>query len=265
MSNNPIGIFDSGVGGLTVWKTLLREFKNESFIYFADSKNCPYGNKSDEEIIKLSCLIVDFLIKEGCKIIVIACNTATSAAVNVLREKYDLPIIGIEPAIKPASILSNTGNVGVLATKGTVNGGHFKSTSEKFAKNTNVITQVGYGLVELVENDLIDSQETKILLLKYIQPMVDNNVDYIVLGCTHYPMLSDEINKITKGKIHLLEPSEAIAKQVGKQLKEHELIGNNSYRKTIIYSSGNNISVLETILSHLKIDASEQIEVKRYL
>lgn len=264
MNNNPIGIFDSGVGGLTVWKTLLKEFKNESFIYFADSKNCPYGNKTNEEIIKLSSLIVDFLIKQECKLIVIACNTATSAAIKTLRETYSIPIIGIEPAIKPASVLSNTGNVGVLATQGTVNGGHFKSTSEKFAKNTNVVTQIGYGLVEKVENNLIHTKETELLLLKYIQPMIDNKVDYIVLGCTHYPLLEDQINKITKGKIHLLEPSKAIAKQTNKKLTQHNLIGNSTSRKTTIYTSGNNTSVIQTVLSHLEIDSLEKIEVKRY-
>lgn len=264
MNNDPIGIFDSGVGGLTVWKTLLKEFKNESFIYFADSKNCPYGNKSEEEITKLSASIIDFLIEKKCKIIVIACNTATSAAINNLRTRYPIPIIGIEPAIKPASILSNTGNVGVLATKGTVNGELFKATSEKFAKNTNVITKVGYGLVDQVENNLINTKETEELLFKYIQPMIDNRVDYIVLGCTHYPLLSDQINKITQNKIHLLEPSEAIAKQTKKQLIQHNLIGNNKSRTTKIYTSGNNLTVVKTVLEQLKINNSEQIEVKRY-
>jgi glutamate racemase len=265
MNNNPIGIFDSGVGGLTVWKTLLQKFKKESFVYFADSKNCPYGNKTNAEIITLSSFIIDFLIEQKCKLIVIACNTATSAAINTLREKYSIPIIGIEPAIKPASILSNTGCVGVLATKGTVNGNHFKTTSEKFAKNTTVITQIGYGLVDQVENNLIDSEETEKLLKSYIQPMIDNKVDYIVLGCTHYPLLISEINKITKGKIHLLEPSQAIAKQTAKKLKEHHLIGENTPRKTTIYTSGSNLSLVETILSHLQIDEFEQIEVKRFL
>lgn len=265
MNNNPIGIFDSGVGGLTVWKTLLKEFKNESFIYFADSKNCPYGNKTNEEIVKLSASTVDFLIEQECKLIVVACNTATSAAINTLRANYSVPIIGIEPAIKPASLLSNTGNVGVLATQSTVNGGHFKSTSEKFAKNTNVITQIGYGLVDQVENDLINSVKTEELLQQYIRPMIDNRVDYIVLGCTHYPLLKDQINKITKGKIHLLEPSEAIAKQTDKKLKQYNLSGGNKLRKTTIYTSGNNISTVQTILTRLEIEDFEQIEVKRYL
>ena len=264
MNNSPIGIFDSGVGGLTVWKTLLLAFPQESFIYFADSKNCPYGNKSDGEIVELSIKIIDFLIERDCKLIIIACNTATSAAVKILREKYTIPIVGIEPAVKPASLLSKTGNVGVLATKGTVNGGHFKATSEKFAKGTNLITQVGIGLVKQVEEDQIDSEETKTLLKRYIQPMIDHNVDYIVLGCTHYPLLSEQINKITNGEIYLLEPSKAIAKQTLKQLKQHNIQGENLSRITVIYTSGENISIIKTVLNQLKVDVSEQIEVKRY-
>ena len=264
MNNNPIGIFDSGVGGLTVWKTLLSEFKKESFIYFADSQNCPYGNKSEGEITQLCENIIDFLISKGCKLIVIACNTATSAAIKSLRNKYSIPIIGIEPAIKPASFLSSTGNVGVLATKGTVNGSHFKSTSEKFAKDTNVITQIGFGLVDQVENNLIDTEETRRLLVKYIQPMLDAEVDYIVLGCTHYPLLSNQINDITKGKISLLEPSKAIAKQTLKKIKEFELESEKDNRSTLIYTSGDNTEVVQTVLNQLKIDEIENIEVKRY-
>jgi len=264
MNNSPIGIFDSGVGGLTVWKTLLLNFQKESFIYFADSRHCPYGNKSDQEIIELSIKIVDFLIEKECKLIVIACNTATSAAVKVLREKYTIPIVGIEPAVKPASLLSKTGNIGVLATKGTVNGGHFKTTSEKFTKGTNVITQIGVGLVKQVEEDQIESEHTEVLLRKYIQPMIDHNVDYIVLGCTHYPLLSEQINKITHGNIYLLEPSKAIAKQALKQLKQYNIQAEILNRSTTIYTSGENVSTVKTVLNHLKIDVSEQINVKRY-
>jgi glutamate racemase len=264
MNDSPIGIFDSGVGGLTVWKTLLDKFQEESFIYFADSKNCPYGNKTEEVITDLSENIIDFLIHKNCKLIVIACNTATSASIKLLRSKYSIPIIGIEPAIKPASFLSITGNVGVLATKGTVNGNHFKNTSEKFAKNTNVITQIGFGLVDQVENNLIDTEETLGLLKKYIEPMIEAQVDYIVLGCTHYPLLTNQINQITGGKINLLEPSEAIAKQTKKKLEEFDLKSQSSKRSTVIYTSGNNLSVVNTVLSNLKIEETEKIEVKRY-
>ncbi len=265
MNNNPIGIFDSGVGGLTVWSTLLKRFKNESFIYVSDSKNCPYGNKTNQEIIQLSTVIVDFLIENNCKMIVVACNTATSAAVLHLRKNYKIPIVGIEPAIKPASLLSKTGNIGVLATKGTVRGNHFKTTSQKFANDKNVITQIGYGLVDKVENNLIHTEETRLLLQKYIQPMLHQNVDYIVLGCTHYPLLAEEINKITNKTIQLLEPSEAIANQVEKILKENHLKTDSLAKKTIIYTTGDNLLAIKNVLKQLKINVKENISLKRWL
>lgn len=265
MNNNPIGIFDSGVGGLTVWKTLLNIFPNESFVYFADNKNCPYGTKTETEITQLSESIVQFLISKNCKIIIVACNTATSAAIKTLRSKYTIPIIGIEPAIKPASLLTQTGNVGVLATQGTINGGHFKNTSERFAKNKNVITQIGYGLVKLVEENKVNSSEMTELLQKYITPMVNEHVDYIVLGCTHYPLLSNQINKITGGNIQLLEPSEAIAKQTKKILSEKSLLSNNDIRYTEVYTSGTSKELINNILEQLAIPKEEKIEVYRFI
>jgi len=265
VNNNPIGIFDSGVGGLTVWSTLLNRFEQESFVYVSDSSNCPYGNKTDKKIIELSIRIVDFLIKKKCKLIVVACNTATSAAIYTLRDKYNIPIIGIEPAIKPASLLSKTGSIGVLATKGTVSGMHFKTTAQKFANDKNVITQIGYGLVDQVENNLINTEKTSNLLKEYIEPMLNQDVDYIVLGCTHYPLLSEEINKITKGKVILLEPSEAIATQMQKKLEEHNLASTSQVRITTIYTTGDNFLTIENVLNQLKIDSQENIKLKRWL
>jgi len=265
VNNNPIGIFDSGVGGLTVWSTLLNRFSKESFIYVSDSKNCPYGNKSDQEIVELSITIVNFLIEKKCKLIVVACNTATSAAIYSLREKYNIPIVGIEPAIKPASLHSKTGNIGVLATKGTVSGNHFKTTTLKFANDKNVITKIGYGLVDQVENNRIDTEETRSLLNKYIEPMLNQNVDYIVLGCTHYPLLIDEINKITKGKVELLEPSEAIANQVKKRLENNHLEADFNIRSTTIYTTGDNLLTIKNVLKQLKINTAENISLKRWV
>lgn len=265
MNNNPIGIFDSGIGGLTVWKTLLKVFPNESFVYFADNKNCPYGTKTETEITQFSNSIVQFLISKNCKIIIVACNTATSAAVKNLRTNYSIPIIGIEPAIKPASLLTRTGNVGVLATQGTINGGHFRNTSERFAKNKNVITQIGYGLVKLIEDNKVNSSEMGELLQKYITPMIEEDVDYIVLGCTHYPLLLEQINQITGGNIQLLEPSEAIAKQTNKILFENNLLSNNHSRTTEIYTSGTSKELINNILKQLEINKKEKIEVYRFI
>ena len=261
MDTRPIGIFDSGVGGLTVWKTLLEMFPYESFVYFADTKNCPYGTKTDKEIIKLSDEITQFLIEKGCKLIVIACNTATSAAVKFLRNKYNIPVIGIEPAIKPASLLSKTGNIGVLATQSTIKGNHFRQTSGKYAKDKNVIIQVGYGLVEQVENNQINTLKTQELIFKYIQPMLKANVDCIVLGCTHYPLLISVIEKeIGNKEIQLLEPSKAVAKQTEVVLNRYNIKSEEkNNRKTMIYTSSSDKESINNILNLLNIPSFEQV------
>ncbi len=265
MNASPIGIFDSGVGGLTVWRKLLEKFPYESFIYFADTKNCPYGIKTDSEIIELSDRIAQFLIKKGCKLIVVACNTATSAAVKFLRSKYNIPVIGIEPAIKPASLLSKTGNIGVLATQSTINGNHFKQTSGKYARDKNVIIQVGYGLVEQVENNQINTLKTQQLIKKYVQPMLKASVDCIVLGCTHYPLLTSVINKeIGDKEIKLLEPSKAVAKQTEVILERYNIKSTaRKERKTVIYTSSSNREGIHNILKLLNVPSGEQVEITK--
>jgi glutamate racemase len=223
---NPIGIFDSGVGGLSIWIKLIGLLKNESFIYYGDSANCPYGVKSPGEIIKLSDNITKFLISKDCKLIVVACNTATAGAIDYLRENYDVPFIGIEPAIKPAALNSITKRIGVLATDGTFNGRLFNETKGKYTNNIDVFIQPGHGLVELVESGEYDSDKALNLLKKYITPMLENNVDQIVLGCTHYPFLSPLIEKITKNRSTIIDPAEAVAKQTKNQLELHNLSNN---------------------------------------
>lgn len=241
--SRPIGIFDSGVGGLTVWKEIINILPNESIVYCADSKNCPYGSKSDDEIIKLAKKNVEFLLSKNCKIIVVACNTATAAAIDILREKYNIPFIGMEPAVKTAALNTKTGHIGILATQGTFNGSLFKETSRKYTKNVEKTIQIGVGLVELVENLKSESQEAEDLLRKYINPMIENNVDQIVLGCTHYPFLYNKINKIVGNKALIINPSIAVAKQTKKQLIKNKLdnFGNNVYYE--FYTTGE----LETI------------------
>lgn len=222
--NNPIGIFDSGLGGISVWIDLIKQLPNENFIYFADSYNCPYGEKSKEEIEILSENITQFLIEKKCKIIVIACNTATSAAIHSLRKKYNhIHFIGIEPATKPAALHTKTGKIGVLATKSTLNGQLFKETKEKFAQNIEVLVQIGEGLVELVEQNKVETQESFDLLQKYLSPMMAQKADFIVLGCTHYPFLTPIIEKIVQNEAIILNPAFAVAKQTEKILLEHHL------------------------------------------
>ncbi len=236
--SRPIGIFDSGVGGLTVWKELINILPNESIVYFADSKNCPYGSKSDKEIINFSKKNVEFLLSQQCKIIVVACNTATAAAIDFLRKNYNVPFIGMEPAVKPAASNSKTGHIGILATQGTFNGKLFKETSRKYADNIETNIQIGVGLVEMVENFKADTNEAEVLLRQYIEPMINNNVDQIVLGCTHYPFLYNRIKKIVGNTATIINPSIAVAKQTQAQLLKYHLetSGNDVYYK--FYTTG---------------------------
>ncbi|RLD64605.1 MAG: glutamate racemase [Bacteroidetes bacterium] len=246
--SRPIGIFDSGVGGLTVWKEIINILPNESIIYCADSKNCPYGPKSEEEIINLSIKNVEFLLSKNCKIIVVACNTATAAAIDILREKYKTPFIGMEPAVKPAALKTKTGHIGILATQGTFNGRLFKETSRKYAENIEMNIQIGAGLVELVENLKSDSIEAENLLKKYINPMIKDNVDQIVLGCTHYPFFYNKIKKMVGEKVSVINPSIAVAKHTKNQIVSNKLRADKKNVYYEFYTTGD----IETVKKIVK-------------
>ncbi|MGS0526575.1 glutamate racemase [Zobellia nedashkovskayae] len=214
MSNQPIGVFDSGVGGTSIWKEIQKLLPNENTIYLADSKNAPYGEKSQEEILQLSIKNTDLLLEKGCKIIVVACNTATTNAISYLRANYNLPFIGIEPAIKPAALQSESKIVGVLATKGTLSSSLFNSTSENHANGIKIIEQEGTGLVPLIENGKVDAEETRELLNTYVAPMLDQGMDCLVLGCTHYPYLIPTLKSILPDHVKIIDSGEAVARQV---------------------------------------------------
>ena len=202
-NNNPIGVFDSGIGGTSIWSAIHELLPNEKTIYLADSKNAPYGQKSKDEIVALSKKNVDFLIENNCKLIVVACNTATTNAIRELLTDYDIPFIGIEPAIKPAAHNSKTQVIGILATKGTLNSELFNKTAEMF-QDTKIVEQVGYGLVQLIEDGNLNSPEMTQLLESYLQPMIEANIDYLVLGCSHYPYLIPQINQGGDAAHHLV-------------------------------------------------------------
>jgi glutamate racemase len=247
-NDQPIGIFDSGIGGTSIWKEIHHLLPNEKTIYLADSKNAPYGQKSKEEIIALSMKNTEFLLKMNCKLIVVACNTATTNAIEELREKYDVPFIGIEPAIKPAVSHSKTQIIGILATQGTLNSALFNKTTEKY-QNTKIIEQVGHGLVQLIENGDINSPEMIKLLHSYLTPMIEANIDYLVLGCSHYPYLIPQIKRILPPHIHIIDSGEAVAKQTQNILREK--IGFSSAKKSepIFYANANT-KVLSEILEN---------------
>ncbi len=218
-NNQPIGIFDSGIGGTSIWQEIHQLLPNEKTIYLADSINAPYGQKSKQEIIDLSCKNTEFLLNRDCKLIVVACNTATTNAIQELRAKYTIPFIGIEPAIKPAATNSKTQTIGILATKGTLNSELFHKATEMY-QDTKIVEQIGYGLVQLIEGGQINSTEMEQLLHSYLQPMIEANIDYLVLGCSHYPYLIPQIKKILPAHIQIIDSGQAVARQTQKVLEE---------------------------------------------
>jgi len=219
----PIGLFDSGVGGLSVWRAVVERLPNETTIYFADSAHCPYGPRPTEEVKTLSTAITHFLLLKKCKLIVVACNTASAAALDSLRSEFAVPIVGMEPAIKPAAEKTQTGHVGVLATAGTLQGDLFQNTSRHYADGVQIHVQVGRGLVEQVETGRLDSPGTEALLHQYLEPMLSAGADQIALGCTHYPLLIPLIERILAGRATVIDPAQAVARQVARVLERHNL------------------------------------------
>lgn len=248
MNPFPIGIFDSGLGGLSVWKEVKKACPSESLVYYADSGNCPYGSRPPEEIIGLSAEITRFLLTQNCKLIVVACNTATAAAIGYLRANFEVPFVGIEPALKPAALLTKTGHIGVLATRGTFAGAHYQRTKEKFASGVGVHIQIGEGLVELVENNQTDTPEAEALVRKYLEPMLEAGVDQIVLGCTHYPFLLPVMEKVAGDRAHIINPAPAVARQVKKQLEQFGLAAPpDNHPQYSFFSSGDPARIGEMI------------------
>lgn len=227
MDNHPIGVFDSGVGGTSIWKEINALLPHEDTIYLADSKNAPYGERTKEEIVQLAIKNTEFLLSKGCKLIVVACNTATTNAIDYLRARYQVPFIGIEPAIKPAALQSKSKKVGVLATKGTLSSLLFHSTAGNLAEGIRIYEQVGTGLVPLIESGKANSPETKALLEAYLHPMVEDGIDYLVLGCTHYPYLIPLLKKILPGHIQIIDSGEAVARQTKAILVKNGLLSNS--------------------------------------
>ena len=248
INNQPIGLFDSGIGGTSIWSAIHELLPNEDTIYLADSKNAPYGKKTKDEIIALSIKNTEFLLEKNVKLIVVACNTATTNAIKELRALYQVPFIGIEPAIKPAAIHSKTQTIGVLATKGTITSELFNRTVEMY-QDTHIIEQIGYGLVELIENGELYSSEMEKLLHSYLQPMIEANIDYLVLGCSHYPYLIPLIKKIIPNHIQIIDSGEAVARQTQKIIEEK--VGKHVVGKSnAIFYTNTNPKVLSEILNN---------------
>ncbi|MXN91263.1 glutamate racemase [Flavobacterium sp. Sd200] len=246
-SKNPIGLFDSGIGGTSIWKEVHRLLPNEDTIYLADSKNAPYGLRPKQEIIDLSFKNTKFLLERGCKIIVVACNTATTNAIKELRANFNVPFIGIEPAIKPAAIHTKTNAVGILATKGTLSSELFNQTVSGFT-GVNVIEQVGHGLVELIEGGKLESTEMQILLEEYLNPMIEANIDYLVLGCSHYPYLAPQMRKILPESVTIIDSGKPVAKQTKKVLQSMDLLNTDLHEVYNTFYTNADAHVLQSII-----------------
>lgn len=247
--NNPIGVFDSGIGGLSVLQEIHRLLPNENLIYVGDSAHAPYGDRSAEHVRERSQSIADFLLKKNAKSVVIACNTATAEAASLLRETLDIDVIGMEPAIKPAVELSKSGVIGVLATQRTIDSERLLGLTERYAKDKHVLAQACPGLVEQVEQGELNSKATDTLLRKYIEPLLSQGADALILGCTHYPFLLPAIRKITGDKIEILETGRPVASQLKRILKKNQLINHqeNDKVKISFYNSSNNLRHHQTM------------------
>lgn len=255
MSKQPIGIFDSGIGGTSIFKEIHLLLPNENIIYLADSKNAPYGNKTPADIIKLSEKNTDFLIAQNCKLIVVACNTATTNAISHLRKKYKIPFIGIEPAIKPASLQTKTKAIGILATRGTLSSALFHETMNLYSNGIVVVERNGEGIVPLIEAGKVDSIEMTNLLTTYTKPMLDAHIDYLVLGCTHYPYLIPQLLKIIPKEVTIIDSGNAVARQTKAVLEKNQLLNNAASKPTLLFYSNTNTNVLATIFNNkFKVD-----------
>jgi glutamate racemase len=220
----PIGVFDSGVGGLSVLREIRRELPGEGLLYVADSGYAPYGDKSTELIEARSIAIVEFLLSQNAKAIVVACNTATGVAIGTLRARFSLPIIAMEPAVKPAVTHTKSGVIGVLATSRTIASDNFARLHERFGADVKILMQACPGLVEQVETGDLSSHETRALIGQYVSPLLEQGADTLVLGCTHYPFLAALIREIAGPAVAIIDPSAAIARELRRRLAGADLL-----------------------------------------
>ncbi|MBP3440552.1 MAG: glutamate racemase [Tidjanibacter sp.] len=229
--NAPIGIFDSGMGGLSVWRELRAQLPHESVVYLADGKNCPYGDRSPEEIAALTREAVEVLLAHGAKLIIVACNTATAMAIDFLREHYDIPFVGMEPAVKPAALATKSGTIGILATRAALAGGLFKATSHKYASVARILSAVGEGFVEAVEEGREGEPATVELVRAALEPMLREGADQIVLGCTHYPFLEAPLREVIgEREVTLVNPAPAVARRAKWLLEEADMLAEEGHK-----------------------------------
>jgi glutamate racemase len=220
----PIGVFDSGVGGLSVLLEIRRELPCEDLLYVADSGHAPYGDKPAQLIEARAVAIVEFLLSQRAKAIVVACNTATGVAINMLRARFPVPIVAMEPAVKPAVALTKSGVIGVLATSRTIASDSFAKLHERFGNDVKILMQACPGLVEQVEAGDLSGSRTRALIEQYVMPLLAQNADTIVLGCTHYPFLAPLIREVAGPAVDIIDPSAAVARELRRRLSSNDLL-----------------------------------------
>jgi glutamate racemase len=253
-----IGIFDSGVGGLSVLRAIRTQMPEESIIYFGDQGHIPYGPRPMEQICNFSEVIANFLLERDAKIIVVACNTASAAALKYLREKFpNVQFVGMEPAVKPASEITQTGKVGVLATPATFQGALYASVVERFANGVELFQNTCNGLVQQIEQGNLDGEETRRILEDALLPMLEKNIDTVVLGCTHYPFVIPLIQQIVGEKVRVIDPAPSVARQAGRLLEAGGMRNKSESEGNIkLYTSGNP-DLLESMLPILLGEGAE--------
>ena len=246
-----IGVIDSGVGGLSILDEALQQLPHHNYIYFADSANAPYGDKPPHWIAERSLQICRYLMEQDCSAIVVACNTATAEAIATIRSTLDIPIIGVEPGIKPAAMQSQNGIVGVLATEATLNSDKFNALLATLPEHCQFIKQAGAGLVPLIEAGLIETPEMQALLRSHLKPILDQGADTLVLGCTHYPFLKKMIRAVVGDSMTLIDTSDAVVRQLLRQIHQQGLIVSSKHSPKLSLLSTANADTLEAMAERL--------------
>lgn len=251
----PIGVFDSGVGGLSVLRDIRAALPHEQLIYVADSGHVPYGNKTPDYIRDRSATLTRFLLDRGAKAIVIACNTATAAAAASLRSTFAVPIVGMEPAVKPAAAATKNGVIGVLATVGTLRSARYAALLDRFGDGIEVVTQPCPGLADQIEAGDLDGPTTRAMIERFAAPLVARRADAIVLGCTHYPFVRPLITDVVGPDVALIDTGAAVARRLTHLLAEHHLLNNDAAPGAASFWTSGDVEVAARVMSILWNDA----------
>ena len=252
MNKRPIGLFDSGIGGLSILREVQRLFPSEHLLYLADQAHVPYGSRGLEEVRQLSFGVVAYLLEQGAKLITVACNTASAASLHTLRERYpQVPFVGMEPAVKPAAANTQSATVGVLATPATFQGALFASVVERFAEGVTILQETLPGLVQQIEKGDVDGAATRAILEDGVLPLLDQGADTLVLACTHYPLIIPLLKDIVGEEVQIIDPSPAIARQVGRLLDQHDLHRTDPQAGSLSYITTGNLPTFKSSLEKL--------------